>query len=387
MNKDPAVDSTRLFSAGRDIKTPFQAFLYSGYDGMGIRCTRVLRSLPGKRLVCSGEKNSEKIVAKFFLNPRKGKKHCLREEQGICALNEAGISTPELVFKGSADPAGNQPVLVFRLLERAINYTDAWQQAETDACRVGLLKNLATVIAKIHSAGLIHNDAHSGNFMVSGNTLYAVDGASVDIHHRGKPLSRVKSIKNLAAVFAQFQSRFGALIFEAFSGYIEKRGWTENSGVVDFLARQIRIQRSKREKKHLKKIYRESSAQVCSKAWGHFMLCKRDCYTPDMARFLGDPDSYISEGKILKAGKSSTVALVKADRHILVVKRYNIKNFWHAISRCPRPSRAWRSWENAHRLSMIEIATPRPGALLEKRWGPFRSRAYFITEYAAGIDG
>jgi tRNA A-37 threonylcarbamoyl transferase component Bud32 len=80
------------------------------------------------------------------------------------------------------------------------------------------------------------------------------------------------------------------------------------------------------------------------------------------------------------------VALVEVDGQRLVVKRYNIKNTWHGLRRCPRSSRAWNSWRNAHRLTLLGISTPKPIALLEKRWGPFRSKAYFITEYVDGID-
>ncbi len=70
----------------------------------------------------------------------------------------------------------------------------------------------------------------------------------------------------------------------------------------------------------------------------------------------------------------------------LVVKRYNIKNAWHALKRCFRPSRAWKSWRNAHRLASLGIPTPRPIALVENRWGPLRSKAYFITEYIEAIN-
>jgi tRNA A-37 threonylcarbamoyl transferase component Bud32 len=37
-------------------------------------------------------------------------------------------------------------------------------------------------------------------------------------------------------------------------------------------------------------------------------------------------------------------------------------------------------------LAILGIPTPEPIALLEKRWGPFRSKAYFITEYVDGIN-
>jgi len=67
-----------------------------------------------------------------------------------------------------------------------------------------------------------------------------------------------------------------------------------------------------------------------------------------------------------------------------VVKRYNIKGFWHALKRCSRATRAARSWRNAHRLLMLGIETPMPVALLEKRFGPFRSTSYFVNEYLEG---
>ncbi|HSI25062.1 MAG TPA: lipopolysaccharide kinase InaA family protein, partial [Methylotenera sp.] len=70
----------------------------------------------------------------------------------------------------------------------------------------------------------------------------------------------------------------------------------------------------------------------------------------------------------------------------IVIKRYNIKHFWHGLSRAFRPTRAAASWANAHRLSILEIATAKPIALYEQRiFGllgfNLRSRAYFLAEY------
>jgi tRNA A-37 threonylcarbamoyl transferase component Bud32 len=93
----------------------------------------------------------------------------------------------------------------------------------------------------------------------------------------------------------------------------------------------------------------------------------------------------MAKGRLLKDGNTATLALVNVGGLRLVVKRYNIKNAWHALKRCLRPSRAWKSWKNAHRLELLGIPTPRPMALLENRWGPLRSKAYFITEYIEAI--
>jgi RIO-like serine/threonine protein kinase len=37
-------------------------------------------------------------------------------------------------------------------------------------------------------------------------------------------------------------------------------------------------------------------------------------------------------------------------------------------------------------LALLGIPTPRPIALVENRWGPLRSKAYFITEYIEAIN-
>jgi tRNA A-37 threonylcarbamoyl transferase component Bud32 len=94
----------------------------------------------------------------------------------------------------------------------------------------------------------------------------------------------------------------------------------------------------------------------------------------------------IDEGTVLKNGNTSTVALVKVGDRSLVVKRYNLKSVWHALKRCVRPSRASISWRNAHRLMSLGIKTPKPIAFVERRFGPLRTEAFFITEYVDGIN-
>jgi tRNA A-37 threonylcarbamoyl transferase component Bud32 len=168
--------------------------------------------------------------------------------------------------------------------------------------------------------------------------------------------------------------------------YLEKRAWPKNTVLCNRLTKEIRYQHKKNKKKYLKKIYRECSAFICQKSWNRFLVYDRSYNTEKMVRFLTDPDALIDMHRLLKKGNTATVALVEVDGQCLVVKRYNIKNTWHALRRCSRPSRAWNSWRNAHRLVVLGIPTPKPIALLEKRWGPFRFQAYFITEYVDGIN-
>ncbi len=379
------IDGSHLFAAGHAVQTPFCVFIQTDTGPVKLTCHRILRNLPEKRLVCSGVYGEQAVVVKFFLNPRRGQIHCFREERGIFALQAASISCPSLVLKGILLPR-KTPVLVFQKIPSAIDFSDAWDQATTDSQRKQLLSQIVSAIALLHQAGLTHNDVHFNNFMVSGPKIFTIDGAAVDIRHQGKPLSATRSVRNLGKLFAQVNPKFDRLLSQAFKTYLEKRSWSQTQDLMDRLNQQLRRARYQREKKYLKKIYRESSAHVCRKTWHRFLVCDRRLHTNGMKQFLDNPDHFIDRGKLLKDGNSSTVALVEVDQRLLVVKRYNMKNFQHAMKRCPRPSRAWHSWKNAHQLIMRGISTPRPFAVLEKRWGPFRSKAYFITEFTPGPD-
>jgi len=123
-------------------------------------------------------------------------------------------------------------------------------------------------------------------------------------------------------------------------------------------------------------------------SFARFMLCKKAYYAPAMTAFLDNPDKIINDPKslFLKRGNSSTVIRIKFDNHVLVVKRYNIKNFRHRLRRFFRATRATHSWQSAHLLLLLGIATPKPVAMLERRFGYFRGRAYFIYEYIDGPD-
>ena len=50
------------------------------------------------------------------------------------------------------------------------------------------------------------------------------------------------------------------------------------------------------------------------------------------------------------------------------------------------PTRAAHSWRNAHMLELLCIATPAPLLLLERRWGPLRREAWYVSDYLRGED-
>jgi len=101
---------------------------------------------------------------------------------------------------------------------------------------------------------------------------------------------------------------------------------------------------------------------------------------------LEQADALIDKGHLYKTGGAASVARIEVNGRKLVLKRYNIKNTAHWFKRFWRPSRAWHSWIEGHRLEFLGIATPRPLAVLEQRVLGLRSRAYLVTEYVDGPD-
>ena len=379
------VDSQYLRSAGREVKVPFRVKLKCDDRLAELTCSQVLRVLPEKRLVCFGEWNSQQVVAKFFLDPSNAKRHCAREERGMAALKKAGTKTPAQLFKGMLPP-DNTPVLGLQRIMQAQDLLTAWEQVGNSDLHERLLGRAAAVIADQHEAGLKQDDPHLRNFLLTGDNIYTIDGDAVNTRNMGKPLSVPESLENLGLFFAQLYPRFDGLVPKAFQLYVEKRGWPVENDLSARLLKNVLRQRNSRKKAYLKKVYRECSAFVCQMAWNRFMACDRVFYNEAMVSFLADPDQVMDSGKVLKKGNTSTLTVVEVNGQNMVVKRYNIKNAWHGFKRSFRPSRAWVSWRNAHRLASMGIPTPKPVALLEKRLGPFRSTAYFITEHVDGVD-
>ncbi|MBW2737507.1 MAG: hypothetical protein JRE64_01390 [Deltaproteobacteria bacterium] len=379
------IDSQYLRSSGRNIELPFHLLMKTNDFTSELVCTQILRIIPGKRLVCAGEWDKKPVVVKIFLSSRGAGRHCDREIKGVNALKNAGIKTPALLFQGNLLQDGT-PLLVFEKIIPAHNPQKAVLKAKTDEKRCELLKQITVVIAEQHETGLKQKDLHLGNFLLSDNDIYTIDGDTVDAGQTGTPLPKAISLNNLGLFLVQLNPKFYSLFFAVFQAYAEKRSWSPDSGLFNQLLKEVKSQRKNRKKKYLNKIFRECTAFVCHKSWNDFMVCERNSYYGEIKRLFSNPGPIISSSKLLKDGRSSTVALAEVDGKRIVIKRYNIKNFIHALKRCARNTRAWSSWRNAHRLEGLGVPTPKPIAFLERRWGPFRSTSYYISEYIDGTD-
>ena len=245
---------------------------------------------------------------------------------------------------------------------------------------------LVRLIAKIHQKGLIHNDLHPDNFLLKKETIYALDGASIRQVSATKPLKKKVSLKNLAVIISQINFVDSSLLYHLATAYAEERKYNKADQTARRLEIFIQKSHESRTAKYLKKIHRSSTQIVCKKSFSSFVLCQRKYYTSAMESFLQNPDmAFHNPGtSLLKAGNTATVVCYKIDGKQLVVKRYNMKNRFHALRLSFKKTRADISWRSAHLLLRNRINTPKPVAIKEIRFGPLRNRSFFIYEYIKG---
>lgn len=371
---------------------PLTFSLPGDVGGAKLVCKTVVRTLPGKRLVCLAAWGEQEVFAKIFLDPKDAKRHWQREQRGIQALLDNNILTPPLLYSGPAlnllvgalRPESNY-LLVLKRIAPAITLGEAWKAADVQA-RLGLLRAMVTVLAAHHHAGLMHTDTHFGNFLLQNQDIFTLDGDRVEVFDA--PLNRKRSLHSLGLLFGQLTSGYDGCIDDIFTGYLKLRGWSEYATDKARLKSEINSTRNYRKGKFIKKIFRECSAFICRKDNRQIMVYDRTHDSANMRRLVQDPDYFMNGTacKLIKRGNTATVGIVDIDGRTLVIKRYNIKGFWHGLKRAMRRSRAAISWRNAHLLNFYGIATPAPIALIEKRLGPLRRVSYFISAYVEGSN-
>jgi len=341
-----------------------------------------LRDLPGKRLVARGIWQGKQVVAKLFLDPRSAIRHWKREQKGILALQQGGIKSPLLLHSGRL--RDQTPIHIFEWLPDATTALDIWEQAGDDTQRLTFLQQLMVILADHHRAGLQQKDLHLNNFLYSKGGWYTIDADSIENRRTGEALDLKSSLENLALFFAQLTPEFDDLIEPALEKYDNSRKTT-----ADFYQQLMPVltkKRTERRHKYVSKSYRTCSEFIRGKNSRQVAIYRRDADPERIKQLLADPDTLIAAGKMLKDGNSSTVVHIHHPDGDWVIKRYNVKNLWHGLKRCLRPSRAWISWGNAHRLAISGIATPKAVAVIEKSIGPLRWGAYYVCEYISGVD-
>lgn len=352
-------------------------------DGSHLNISQVVRSVPNRRIVASGQWNSHAVFAKIFFG-KKAAYYAKRDAVGASSLLAAGILTPKILYQGLIQN-GTAEVIIYEAISDSRNAEDVLYHAAADV-KLELMLALVRIVGTMHKAGLIQHDMYAKNFLVKAGQLHAIDGDAV--RQVCVLSSEYQKRVNLALLLSKFdvtqlKSSLPLLLAE-----YQKATSAKSIMSISCISHMIRQQRMRVVDGYAaKKVFRACTDVAVKKTCSEMVAINRSFDSDAIFKALNNPDQLLAgDAKLLKAGNTCTVALAELVGQAVVVKRYNIKSFWHGLSRALRPSRAAASWSNAYRLLMQGIATPRPVALLEKRCWGLRRQAYFIAEYLDAPD-
>ncbi|MGP6417360.1 lipopolysaccharide kinase InaA family protein [Pseudomonas putida] len=375
---------SELKNAGRAPSLPLTISLADAAGPADLQLLSLLRVLPGQRYVGAGVWRGRPVLAKLLVGS-KAARHFQRELAGVKLLAEQGLTTPLLLADGLQDGEGGW--LLFEFLENAESLGEAWQKVESLPVladeQSAVLAEALGAIGQLHGKGLWQEDLHLDNLLRQGGRLYLIDGAGICAETAGQPLSRQKVLENLGVFFAQLPKSLEPFTEELLVYYLLSN--SEHALPLEALQKQIAKVRAWRLKDYLIKVGRECTLFSVQRDAFALRAIRRE-EEAAMLPVLDQADALLDQGHLYKTGGAASVGKVEVAGRTLVIKRYNIKGFAHWLKRFWRPSRAWHSWREGNRLAFLGIATPKPLAVLEKRFLWLRSRAYLVTEFLPGPD-
>lgn len=376
--KIPVLTAGMLRAAGRRPPLPFRIALVDGHQ---MTVVRLLRVLPGKRLVGEVDLAGRRVLAKLFIG-RRGGAHCRRERRGIEALLAAGVPTPSLLATTAL--VGGGQALLTPFLEAAENLAIAWAPFAAapagDAAAVSLLAPALALLGRLHAAGLAHDDLHFGNFLCDAGDMFLIDGDAVRVISPGRPLSAAAACANLAVFLAQLPPAWDALPASLLDAYDDGTGRPAPDPAL--LRQRIAAVRAWRLADFLRKTVRDCTLFAVEHTFTRFSAVVRH-EARNLAPLIAAPEAFVNDACRLPATTRCVVNVAVAGR-MLTVTRYPVADFSYALSRLGRSSDAWHGWREGHRLHFLGIATPAPLAMIEERVGPLRRRAWLINDHCAG---
>lgn len=374
MNKNiPLYTAEQLVHLQRNIPTLFSIQLSEQQEFL--ECSQIFRLLPQRRLVCLAKHKKSPVLVKLFIHPHKAKNDYQKEVHGYEQLEQTDLLIPKRLEHGSLNQDGFY--ILYEYLSNSQSFSSVLERTNYSD---SLISQMLTCICKMHNADLQQLDLHLDNFLCYQDKLYSIDFGDVVVLK-----NRQEQVKNLADILSQLPIVQDKNLPHYLQSYNQNLSDQQRVSQV-LIEKEIKQWRAWRIKKYLQKSARDCSEFVKFQTFKEFKILRRTYSEKKWDAFFNQLDKLIESAPRLKDGNTATVSLVPFNNQQLVVKRYNIKNLKHLLSRFWRPSRAWISWQNAQRLKVLGIVTPKPIAIIEKRWGWLRFQAYYISEYDDSKD-
>lgn len=120
------------------------------------------------------------------------------------------------------------------------------------------------------------------------------------------------------------------------------------------------------------------------RSFRHKLLHAPDLDSDMVSTLQDDPDGLVESGEMLKDGDRSTVVKLSREGCDYLLKRYNLRGPLHTAAHLLLRSRARWSWDSSLLTRDCGLVAPRPLACMECRFGAFRGRSYFLSEFVPG---
>jgi tRNA A-37 threonylcarbamoyl transferase component Bud32 len=361
-------EAIKLFLAGKSVPESFDIEV----DGERYHCERVLRWLPGRRLVIKARHHNTTLLLKLFVPNKKGWRELSREQHGYRSCLAAGVKVPQKKFL--SDNFAGCLAIAYEYLEGAEVFTLHGKQQTQQ------VQGLLQFMVQCHLGGIYQQDIHTDNILQTAKGLYLIDLASVK-GQPGQPLSAKKSLKNLARLLVQFVPDEQRVLLEKLSSYYQAREWVFDAQAHSDFKRLLDKAWHKRKDMYLSKCFRACTMTVYHKDRQQEYAFKRAFLKHIDESKIAGIDALVEQGEKIKDGNSATVVLTELGGRRVVIKRYNMKSVWHFVKRCWRPSRAANAWRQGNLMNLLGIPTPAVLGFVEHRFGPLRKRAYLVSEY------
>ncbi len=361
---------------------PFQLLVKRAYPDERtecLSCTALLRFVPGRRAVYDALWNNRNVVAKVFSHKISARRHLRREWRGLNNLASRKLSISKPLFYGQTED-GEWAVVVEKI-SNSLTALDVFEKLQDPAERLDLLILVGRELAKQHIEGVLQKDLHLGNFLLKGDKVFPLDAGQMQF--LPCEIGRKKSIAQLAMLVLYLPTSESAR--KICEQYFKARNWDFRESDEGLLQRQLSVQRKRGIRHGLKKCLRTSKRCLRIRAGGTVAVFDKSFSRgANPIDFIGQIDTLMDQGRILKDGNTCYVSRLTWNSKDVVVKRYNHKGFIHSLRHTIKRSRARRGWLHGHRLGMLDIATPKPLAYIERRRGLLIWESYLVTEYIEG---
>lgn len=344
-------------------------------------CTDLLRIIPGKRQVYTGVWNNRGVIAKVFSDKYSAKRHLRREWRGLNNLAGRKINTPEPLFYGQTEKG--EWVIVMEKIADSSTALEMFENLPDPSEKLDLLILVGRELAQQHIRGVLQKDLHLGNYLLKDDKVFALDAGQMRFLHG--ELGRKKSIAQLAMLAAWLHDSGNQAVGRLCEEYFKVRDW--NFGKPDEISvkKELNSHLKRAINRGLKKSLRTSKKYLRITDTQNIAVFDRDFCNEDDARdFIGQVDMLMDAGEILKNGRTCYVSRLSRNSRDVVVKRYNHKGLIHSLRHTIKGTRARACWIHGHRLGMLNIATPKPLAYIERREGLLIWNSYLVTEYVEG---